>query len=420
MNMEDGTADELVEMISRTTMAVEPLIETLKDDNENTRLNSIKTLGELRDPRAVRPLLQIFRDRVPRNREAAAWALYQIGNASVEPLVEMLDDPNEAIRERTQQALSLIENPRAPASLVTALRNGSAQVRQDAAFALHDVQDASVIDPLIEALEDEEPGVRLKVVETLGELQDPITVEPLIECLEDPNLTPSVLRSLGQIGDATAIPAIMKYLRNEERRYSDLAAEALVNMGQAGIPDLSQAVDDPSEVVRENAVWALGEIGHPSVVPALISGLSDPVLLVREKAAEALGKNRAGSALQPLIRALNDDNLLVRVKAAEALGELGKPAAVEPLIRMLRDENAYVREHAIQALGMIKDARAIEPLIRMLRGEEAELASRALGRITGVVRTRKEWPEWWDKNQEAYMKEHAPDIAEETSAPEKR
>ena len=69
-----------------------------------------------------------------------------------------------------------------------------------------------------------------------------------------------------------------------------------------------------------DAATSLGEMGDPSAVPALIKALDDPDLDVRESAAGALGKIKDERALSKLEDVAEDDpEKLVRDAALKAI-----------------------------------------------------------------------------------------------------
>ena len=71
------------------------------------------------------------------------------------------------------------------------------------------------------------------------------------------------------------------------------AASALVKIGAPAVEPLSKALGDKRRYVRENAAWALGEIDDASAVPALTQALKDENRLVRRAAEKAIAKIKA-------------------------------------------------------------------------------------------------------------------------------
>ena len=62
----------------RDERAVEPLIEALHDRNEDVRCLAAKSLGEIGDPRAEEPLEMASRDEYRQVRDSAAGAIRRI------------------------------------------------------------------------------------------------------------------------------------------------------------------------------------------------------------------------------------------------------------------------------------------------------------------------------------------------------
>lgn len=78
----------------------------------------------------------------------------------------------------------------------------------------------------------------------------------------------------------------------------ETAAKALGRIGQAAVPQLSQALDDPNPLVRRRAAEILARIGPDAkdAVPALIRALGDRDEEVRKAATRALGEIGPGAA----------------------------------------------------------------------------------------------------------------------------
>jgi len=73
--------------------AVEPLINTLKDDNWHIRASAAEALGEIKDERAAESLIDILKDKNWRVSARAAEALGKIKDRrAVEPLIDALKD----------------------------------------------------------------------------------------------------------------------------------------------------------------------------------------------------------------------------------------------------------------------------------------------------------------------------------------
>jgi HEAT repeat protein len=89
---------------------VERLIADLKDRSWQIRWYAASALGEMKEPRAVEPLIGILKnDRNGYVRAMAAWALGKIKDRrAVEPLIDGITDESNDVRKRAPLALKEI------------------------------------------------------------------------------------------------------------------------------------------------------------------------------------------------------------------------------------------------------------------------------------------------------------------------
>jgi len=90
--------------------AVDPLIDSLKDENFEVRKSAIKALEKIGDPRAVQPLIDSLKDESSDIRESAIWALRMIGDPrAVQPLIDFYgDNINKSNKDYAYRALERI------------------------------------------------------------------------------------------------------------------------------------------------------------------------------------------------------------------------------------------------------------------------------------------------------------------------
>ncbi len=120
-------------------------------------------------------------------------------------------------------------------------------------------------------------------------------------------------------------------------------------------PELLDGLRDVDMFVRVHAIGALIRIGQ-AAVPGLLEALEDPKPAVRRAAAKALGKIRHGDGLTGLHQSIHDDDADVRRFTAQALGRIGDEGSVGVLGEALRDADVRVRKAAAGALWDIGDA----------------------------------------------------------------
>ena len=119
------------------------------------------------------------------------------------------------------------------------------------------------------------------------------------------------------------------------------------------------------------AIWSFGaERKDAEAVPHLIRYLRESTLdEARWRAADALWLIDDTRAVPDLIDALGDPSLKVQGFSASALGDLGDPRAVEPLLALfakLPDNREETKARIADALGKLEDPRAIAPIEKSL------------------------------------------------------
>jgi HEAT repeat protein len=116
--------------------AVEPLIAALKDESWQVRRNAAMALGEIKDARAVEPLIAALRDDVVEVRESVPFGLAKIGEPALGPLISALKEQNKYVRGNAAMALLIMKDYRAVEPLIAALRDPDNYVRHRASSAL--------------------------------------------------------------------------------------------------------------------------------------------------------------------------------------------------------------------------------------------------------------------------------------------
>jgi HEAT repeat protein len=144
---------------------------------------------------------------------------------------------------------------------------------------------------LIQDLTNDDWFVRLKAAKTLGKLGDASAVPALAAALPDrhPEVCVYLFDALASIG-APAVPALVYVLKKDtDTRLRLLAVQALGGVAEASaVPALLKFINDESQQVRYEIAYALGQIGDVSAVPALLELLNDASGLVRFHAETAL------------------------------------------------------------------------------------------------------------------------------------
>lgn len=204
----------------------------------------------------------------------------------------------------------------------------------------------------------------LAAVQRMGKREYDFLVEQLTSTNADIGIIPIAFKVAGS-NAVPEIPTLIETL-DHETSISWMAAECLKSIGTNSIPPLIAALDNKKVRIRENAAYALGQIGPPAgiAVPKLLERLSIDELPVRCQILTALGLiNQYPEKVVPaVIPYLSNKDSSLRGNAAFTMIGFGKnaKAAAPKLFKLMSDDNETVCGNAAGALehmeaGMGKD-----------------------------------------------------------------
>jgi HEAT repeat protein len=194
-------------------------------------------------------------------------------------------------------------------------------VRREAAITLGEMGDERCVEPLAAALRDGDWQVREVAIDGIGQIGSP-AVDVLLKLLRDWDVRKSAIMALGKIRDERVLEPLMQQLRNDE--FMEDATDALVNLGEPALPGLIKALKDKEELVRKQAVIALGRIKSPEAIDPLIEMLQNKDWFTRLTAAaalEAIGDERGREAIKPLLK---DSDMVVKMRVERILAKWKK------------------------------------------------------------------------------------------------
>ncbi|MBI5887387.1 MAG: HEAT repeat domain-containing protein [Deltaproteobacteria bacterium] len=294
-----------------------PLTRLLAGEIENPRCRIlkviVKVLGAVRADEAV-PLLNVLKNGATKDeiREIVA-AFEAIGTKdAVDALFRLLLDNDGHTRKTSARALGRLAGPDAVGPLFHALRSEVyMDVMEEMTDVLASIPSQTVKDGFCALLK--EPG------------------EPLREM---------ALRGLGHMGDEAVLPAI------------------------------KEATVDKSPLIRQAAYRALAQIGLTSAIPEILKGLRDGDADVRLSVLKGFSPLRGlsgwvGDEIKAaLVKALKDENIWVRYYAVLLLGDFPGAAIEKHIIEMLLSGEAPVKAAAAKSLEKTGSANAVRALER--------------------------------------------------------
>jgi HEAT repeat protein len=264
----------------------------MKDKDRGVRYSAIDALGNIRDNKAVDPLIQTLRDKDEKVRKGVAYALGEIGDQrAVKPLIQTLKDIDENVRSITAEALGKIRDKSAVEPLIQTLKDKDDEVRRAAAWALGEIRDKRAVEPLIQALKDEDKEVRRTTVDALGKSRDKGAINPLIDLLNKNNikLKNHVINALKKINTTEALEALQESFR--EGRDVEFATEALEALKKKKEKEKTKKKKTPKKrksIQRVTPMPTIGKLTVGSHIEGLLDALSKPNQKTQLRAAETL------------------------------------------------------------------------------------------------------------------------------------
>jgi HEAT repeat protein len=414
------------------TIAV--LEQWLLHDSAQVRVSAVVQLGHMDQPETIPLLVQMLRDDAASVREAAVDALRRIGQREIRLLEQGLRDADVKVRIAGVADLRRADRIEEIAPLELAFRDDAVEVRHAVVDALGRLDRVETIPLLMQmlgddaaggraaavvaldrvggpqanaliaqALDDEHPGVRTLAASAL--MHRAVPLSSWLEALDsqDPAVrrsaftaaakqrrlrSPAVAEALRQELERQGTPALVNLLTDlRTPRLHDDLIDALAALGPPAVSFLAEALKEPSDGIRLDALEALGEIGNDEAVAVLAQALDRASSTVQRAAAEALSRIDSSAALRALARALANDRLDIRETARARLGEVEASRAISALAAVLDDEDRSVHRAAIDALGSLGPA-AVPALAQALDNADAGvrgLAATALSKVADPV-----------------------------------
>jgi HEAT repeat protein len=326
------------------------------------------------------------------------------GESAVPPLMSLLVDADEEVRNFAAVMLGSLKDPRSVSHLIAALADVDVNVRHAAAASLGQIGDRAAVMPLVEALRTE-PWLTYPAIHALGEIRDPRAAPALLDLLGDEFFRGPALEALGSLADRSALPRLVPHLHDPEPVLRNAAIRAVVAIeerataaGESLDPEVQAALkredlvghllemlsdDDPAN--QRTAVVTLGWLREPRSVRSLIALLAQAGL--QEHASHALVS--IGFADRPAFEeglAHLDD--AVRAGTVRCLSWIAPPAAIALVAPLIHDPSTEVRAETVAAIGRLGDEDAAMLLFELLADESEVIQESAMGALTRLSSAR--------------------------------
>jgi HEAT repeat protein len=378
------------------------LIAAMADKDPAIRRKAAYALGRIAadPPKTIAVLLAAFKDDNEDVRQAAGDAVAKFGTDAVPGLLKALADPDRKVRVQAAHAVAEMgSDAKDTAPRLRELLLAKGPVDDGAvnsyAQALAKVGKAGV-PALVDGLKDDRPAVRGAATQGLAQVGAE-AVPALVDALGDKNvevrrLAAQVLAPM-RVGDKMVVTALAYAIKNDaDEHVKQQCVMALQYLGAAGklaAPALQQALVDPDPNLRQQAFYALQNMGE-NPRDGLLKALAHKDDRIRIHTAALMLQvqvepNRAAEVLVGALKHKDDELRLTAVRAlAQAHREVDK---VLPLLTEgLKSKAPQARRQALQGLALLgpQAEPAISAVLDLLTDSDQQVRQDAVMTLQNV------------------------------------
>jgi len=389
--------------------ATDELIKALKDPLGDIRLQSAKSLIEMKSYRAIPYILNLLedsdisvkseieqvlnnsicketilyfsegliKDRRPVVRKYCAKALGLLGDKASAPLLfEALKDNNKEVRQEVIKSIEKLVDNSMIFSLCLSLKEKDINVKTYTVKTISNLKDPRAVPSLIDRLKKEKsPELKNLIQQTIIEISDNSILDFLTNALYDKDILVriTVVQTAGKIQAKQLLPELAKLLeieKNPELKYTIL--QTIKSFGDKSVlPELHKTLlKEKSDELKLATINVLKELGdYSSILPLLQCLKSSNEMLVME-VENLLDKLADQNSVEFFLPAIQDENIAVRNYVMKVLKKYPTIKSLPYMFKAINDKDIYIRRDAITILGIIGDESIIPELVKKLKDKE--------------------------------------------------
>jgi HEAT repeat protein len=234
---------------------------------------------------AVDALILSYQGSFPHQRQAIVELLGRFENPRAVPfLIEALKDEAYQVRMESVESLGRLKKPELVPHIVSALKDSSSAVRCSAIHVLGKRDDPTLIPALAGALSDENWEARIAAVNALGRFRLPEVIPHLLPALQDKELevVQTAIKALGRLRAEPAILPLVLLLKHSASATREAALNALNAINpdwlrdpvcRKAIPELLKGLNDEEYWVRYSSSQVLRQICSEEEVKTYLAEL---------------------------------------------------------------------------------------------------------------------------------------------------
>ncbi len=301
---------------------------------------------------------------------------------SIQSLVEALNEPNADTQEKALQALEEIADAAVLPNLLQVIENPDGRsypLVMDVIDLLVSLDSKNTTLPkLLELLKSQYPGIREIAALALGRFNTRECIPDLFQALNDPTIRVcrSVVSSLGKIGYQEIIPYLLKRLDRQGEEYDEnMFSTAAFALAKL---DPERAFSHPDAEVRAAVISLLENQNLEIALPRLEAALKDTNSIVRGPAIVMVGRLKAKKLLEEVLQALEEPDDIVQMQAAYALGQICSVEILPELLKKLENKECRTRRAVVDAMRNLDSEQAVPGLFQALVDSDQSVRRKAL------------------------------------------
>jgi HEAT repeat protein len=384
------------------------LIKALGHSEGSDTAKLLKALGELRSREAIGRVVPYASSQDAKIREAALFAVANIGDPRTEFLLNRIDiasSPREKANAASRYLLfarSLFESGRrddalrvSRSLLAKCTGPGESQVRSAALTLLTRVLGKDAVPDLIEAMDSPDPAFRARALDLAPDIGAQEATERWIAKASEvpPEAHGQIIRMLGRRGDPAALDLIRDGLRSDIRAVRIAAIEAAARLAGDDIaPDLAPLWKSADE--EEAGALKKAFLGFPveKAVPGVVKAFETASPQAKASIIKILGERGAKDHAGIILAAVGNEDKDIRKEALTALEAVVREEDLPQSINLLRsakepNEIVFLQNALVASAQQIDDpekrAGMIIENLEKTQGQERINLLRPLSRIGG-------------------------------------
>ncbi len=245
---------------------------------------------------------------------------------------------------------------------------------------------------LLELIKDPNSAVKIQALRSLSRSASSDIFESIQHLAESPDeyVRAETALTFGALKAQHSIESLNKLTQNSSKRVREAAVWALGKLDEPAKDGLLAVLLRGETDLQISALEALMNHSCPEQWSIVFDLLSDPRRHMRRKAADLLRVWSLPEVVEALIKVLKNPKHPGRMEAAYALGRSGSRLAIEPLCQILEDPNPLLRKTAVENLSTLRNQRAL-PALDKAKGDPDWRVSQSAERAFKKIKSLTPW-----------------------------